>query len=381
MYWLLLRGFSTLSSNVREGSNDLEIYREAGEAVLNGQIPYRDFFIEYPPGSIPAFIPPALFTDGRFEYINFFANEMALVLLTSLVLVALAARRLLGPASWLLPSIVFAAGAALMYPVALSRYDALVTLSLAAAAFCATLGGRYVYVAYASLGLGAAAKLVPALAAVPLAATRGKTVRGLALAAVIGIIFFAPALFFGGGRFVESFAYHAERGIQVESVWASILIYLDLAERIGFGFGAFEVVGNGVGLASSLSLPATALLLLFTCFVMYREHRLAGLSPESFPRYAAAFVLAFMVASKVLSPQYMLWLLPLAPLVGGKVGKGVSGLLLAACLLTTLIFPIYYDTLLDLASPGEELLIARNLLLASMLALLLAKPASKKAKP
>lgn len=379
MYVALFTGFSTLSSNIREGSNDLAIYRDTGEAVVAGQIPYRDFFIEYPPGSIPAFVPPALFTDGRFEYINFFAHEMAIVLCASLVLVALAARRLLGPAAWLFPSVVFAVGAALLYPVALSRYDALVTLSLAAAAFCAALGGRWVYVAYASLGLGAAAKLVPALAAVPLAAIRGKTVRGFALAAAIGISFFAPALFFGGSRFIESFAYHAERGVQAESMWASILMYLGMAEGIVFGFGAFEVTGRGVELASSMSLPATAVLLALASFLMYREHRAGGIPPESFPRYAAVFVLAFMVGSKVLSPQYMLWLLPIAPLVGGKVGKGVSGILLAACLLTTLLFPYFYDSLLDLAAPGEGILIARNLLLVAMLALLLAKP-TKKAK-
>ncbi len=380
MYYALMAGFSTLSTNLRENSNDLEIYRETGEAVLNGELPYRDFFIEYPPGSIPAFVPPSLFTDGHFEYIAFFAHEMALVLCASLVLVALAARRLFGAAAWLLPSLTFAAGAALLYPVAVSRYDALVTLSLAAAAFCAALGGRYVYVAYASLSLGAAAKLVPALAAVPLAAVRGKAIPGFALAAGIGILFFAPALYFGGPRFIESFAYHAERGIQIESVWSSVLMQLGLVERMTFGFGANQVAGTGVELASSLSLPATVVLLLLTSFVMYRKYRSGGLAPESFPRHAAAFVLAFMVASKVLSPQYMLWLLPLVPLVGGKVGKGVSGLLIASCLLTTLIYPLHYESLLALASPGKELLAARNLLLVVMLALLLAKTTAKKAK-
>lgn len=380
MHWTLMSGFSTLSADLRENSNDLEIYWETGEAVLAGQLPYRDFFIEYPPGSIPAFVPPALFTDGRFEYINLFALEMAIVLLASLIFVALTARRLFGPASWLLPAVAFAVGTALLYPVAVTRYDALVTLSLAVAAFCAALGGRYVYVAYASLGLGAAAKLVPALAAVPLAAVRGKTLRGFALAGGIGVLFFAPALFFGGSRFIESFAYHAERGLQIESVWSSALMQLGLVEEITFGFGAYEVAGSGVNLASSLSLPATAVLLASVCLVMYREYRAGGLGAESFPRHAAAFVLAFMICSKVLSPQYMMWLLPLVPLVGGKVGATISGLLLAACLLTTLVFPLHYDSLLELRSPGEGLLIARNLLLVAMLALLLAKPTTR-AKP
>jgi hypothetical protein len=54
-----------LPSYLREGSNDLSIYRDAGEAILLGEIPYRDFFIEYPPGSLPAFVPPALFSADK----------------------------------------------------------------------------------------------------------------------------------------------------------------------------------------------------------------------------------------------------------------------------------------------------------------------------
>jgi hypothetical protein len=380
MYYALLEGFSTLGPDLREDSNDLAIYRETGEAVLSGQIPYRDFFIEYPPGSIPSFVPPALLSDGRSEYINFFAHEMALVLCASLVLVSLAARRLFGASGWLFPALTFAAGAALLYPVALTRYDPMVTLSLAAAVFFAALGGRYVYLAYASLGLGAAAKLVPALAAFPLAAVRGRFIAGFAVCGAVGVLLFAPALYFGGERFIESFTYHTERGIQLESVWAAALIQFGFVEEVTFGFGAFEVAGSGVELASSLSLPLTAALLLLAGFVMYREHRSGDLDARSFPKYAAIFVLSFMVASKVLSPQYLLWLLPLVPLVGGKVGKVAAGLFVASCLLTTLVFPINYRSLIELSSPGEELLVARNLLLVAMLILLFAKTTAK-AKP
>jgi hypothetical protein len=45
-YWQLLARSAALPPDYREGSNDLSIYRDAGEAILRGQIPYRDFFIE-----------------------------------------------------------------------------------------------------------------------------------------------------------------------------------------------------------------------------------------------------------------------------------------------------------------------------------------------
>ena len=97
MYWGLLSLFAGLPADLREGSNDLDIYRETGEALLRGKVPYRDFFLEYPPGSLPAFLPPALLSEDEPGFMSLFTSEMALVLVAALVLTALAARRLRGP--------------------------------------------------------------------------------------------------------------------------------------------------------------------------------------------------------------------------------------------------------------------------------------------
>jgi hypothetical protein len=373
LYWRLLARFASLPSDLREGSNDLAIYRDAGEAILGGQIPYRDFFIEYPPGSLPAFVPPALFSVDKAGYIALFASEMALVLVAALVLTALAARKLWGSWAWPVPALTFVVAAIMLYPVAVTRYDAVVALTLAVGTLGAALGGRYVHLAYAALGLGAAAKLVPALATLPLA--RRDAARGYAVFFGVLVLFFAPALLLGGGRFLNSFAYHAERGLQVESLAASILIKLGWVTGISFEYGAFEVHGQGVELASSLSLPMTGVLLLITALVMYRHHRRGSLDAGRFPRYAAALILAFMLGSKVLSPQYMVWLLPLVPLgAGGLAGAGVSLIFLTACWTTTQVFPIHYGDLLNGRYPGPDLLLVRNLLLVILWALLLFLP-------
>ena len=374
MYLGLLALSARLPHGLREGSNDLSIYRHAGESILRGEIPYRDFFIEYPPGSLPAFVPPALFSADRAGYISLFSAEMALVLAAALVLTALTARKLRGSRAWILPSGTFIAAGVLLYPVALTRYDALVALTLAIAALCATKGGRYVGLAYASLGYGAAAKLVPALATVPLALTHRGARRGYMVFFAVLALSFAPFVLLGG--LLKTFTYQAERGLQVESVAASVLMQLGYANDIAFEYGAFEVRGMDVGLATTLSLPITLVLLFVTGFVMHIEHRRLGrLGREAFPRYAAALILAFMLGSKVLSPQYLIWLLPLVPLAaGGAYGLGVSTLFLAACFITTQVFPTHYGDLLELRYPGPELLLARNLLLASLWVLLLFLP-------
>ena len=373
LYWRLLALSAGLPPDLREGSNDLEIYRRAGEAVLRGEVPYRDFFLEYPPGSLPAFVPPALLSSGKAGYISAFSSEMALVLVATLALTALTARRIWG--AWITPAATLAAGAILLYPVAVTRYDAVVALSLAGAAFCATLGRGHLVLAYASLGLGAAAKLAPALAALPLSAFQRGAARGYAIFFAVLAIFFAPALLLGGGGFAGSFAYHADRGLQAESLTASVMMQLGQVSGVLFEYGAFEAQGRGVELASELSLPVTGVLLLATAFFMYRAHRRGTAGQSAFPRYAAALILAFMLGSKVLSPQYVVWLLPLLPLsAGGALGLVLSALFLATCYLTTQVFPVHYDDLLNLRFPGPHLLLARNLLLVLLWSLLLFLP-------
>jgi hypothetical protein len=366
-----------LPPDLREGSNDLAIYRVAGEAILLGEIPYRDFFIEYPPGSLPAFVPPALFSADKAGYISLFSAEMALVLAATFLLTALAARTLRGLHAWILPTLVFVAGALALYPVAVTRYDALVALTLALAVLCATPGGRYLGLAYASLGFGAAAKLVPALVTLPLALARRGYTRGYAIFLVVLALCFVPFALLGGGGLLESFAYQAERGLQVESLAASVLIELGWVNDIAFEYGAFEVRGRGVALATSLSLPITLVLLSVTGAVMHRQIRRSGrLGGEAFPRYAAALILAFMLGSKVLSPQYLIWLLPLVPLgAESAAGLFVSTLFLAACFTTTQVFPIHYGDLLEFRYPGPDLLLVRNLLLVVLWVLLLVLPA------
>lgn len=363
--------FAQLPATKKEESAGLKIYHHAGEALLRGKIPYRDFFIEYPPGSLLAFVPPALFSSNRVDYTGLFAMEMALVAVAALVLTALAAKRLWGPWAYVIPAITFTAAALVLHNLILARYDAVVTLTLAISTLCVALGGRYVLLAYASLGFGAAAKLVPALATLPIAVLRKGAVSGYAAFFAILALFFTPPLLLASEGFIKSFAYQTDRGLQVESLAASVLMKLGWVGRTGFDYGAIEVRGRGVELASSLSFPLSAWLILITALMMYREYRRGRLGVEQYPRYAAALILAYMLGSRVLSPQYMLWLLPLVPLAGrGFARIGISAVFLAACGVTRLVL-IHYPDLVYLRFPGPDLLLARNLLLVLLWVLLL----------
>lgn len=381
LYLLLMSLYLTLPPAQAKDSNDLKLYHAVAGAVLRGEIPYRDFFIEYPPGSLLAFLPPAPFAADRTTYSLYFASEMALVLVACMMLTAFSARA--SGRRAMAASLVFALGALVLYPVSTARYDPVVALTLAAAAACAARGRSLP--AFAALGFGTAAKIIPALAAFPLAALGGarrlrRAGLGFGVLLLVVALFLVPAGLLGEQGLAASFGYQAGRGLQLESLASSVLLALGAVRRVGFSYGAFEVHGGWANLAASLSLPLTAALLLVCLFLLWRRHGPGGMPPALFPRYAAAFILAFMLGSKVLSPQYMIWLLPLVPLgAEGAFGVFLSAVFLTACYLTTQIYPFHYHQLVVGHEPEVMLLLARNALLVILWVALLLAPAGKRA--
>jgi len=87
-----------------------------------------------------------------------------------------------------------------------------------------------------------------------------------------------------------------------------------------------------------------------------------------------------MLAGKVLSPQYLLWLYPLLPLLGRRPLRA-WGVFSVALLLSQWIFPAHYYQLV-LFKPREiGVLLARNVLLLALRAILLAPGAPACGQP
>ena len=83
---------------------------------------------------------------------------------------------------------------------------------------------------------------------------------------------------------------------------------------------------------------------------------------------------AFVAFGKVLSPQFLIWLIPVVPLVRGRRGLWACGLLLAALFLTQLWFPFrYFRLALDFETGLTWLLLARDLVLVALTLLLVTR--------
>ena len=109
-------------------------------------------------------------------------------------------------------------------------------------------------------------------------------------------------------------------------------------------------------------------------------HARGPVGGERLVRHAAAAVVAFVAFSKVLSPQFLVWLLLLVPLVGGASGRMALWLLAAACALTALWFPaLYWELVREFDPFASFLVLARGATLVALYAALM-WPARERAR-
>jgi uncharacterized membrane protein len=190
---------------------------------------------------------------------------------------------------------------------------------------------------------------------------RGRPLAPLAGAAVL-LAVTLPFLIVSPGGLWDSLSGQASRPLQVESLGASVLTTFSRPEIVT-SHGSQNVVGHHA-LASAFS--ALQLLVLVALWIAFAR---GPATSDRLLRYAAACTCAFVAFGKVLSPQYLIWLLPLVPLVRGRRGLAATALLTVALVLTQVWFPQrYFDYALQFRNAGVVL--TRDLVLVALLAVL-----------
>ena len=361
----------------RRPISDLPVYQSYGDRMERGDVPYRDFRVEYPPLALPAFVVPSLGGAGEDAYRRIFETLMAAcggatLVLVGLTLAALRARPLRTAAD-----LGFVALAPLaLGPVVLSRFD-LWPAALTAAALAALVGDRH-RLGGAALGLAIGAKLYPAVL-LPLAVAwvwrRRSRREGMVVGAIaLGVVAAAylPFLVIAPEGVFASLGRQLSRPLQIESLGASFLLAAHHVFGTGLemksSHGSQNIAGPGawwVGIAQSL-VQAVVLVGVWVSFARDRAP-----TPERLLVAAAAALVAFVALGKVLSPQFLVWLIPVVPLVRGVRGAGAAALLAAALVLTQLWFPYrYWDLALRFDEVASWLVLARDLVLLGLLGVL-----------
>ena len=350
--------------------NDLFVYREFAGPVLAGELPYRDVFFEYPPLAAPAIaLPGVMGTEQEAFRVAFAGWTLLLAAVTVLLCGALAARTGGSRARAL-----FAAAAMPLLLGALVRthFD-LAPVALLLAGLVLLLDGRP-RSGMAMLGVAAMTKGFPIVAAPPALAWvaaryGGRTVRQAAAALLAALV--VPALLalaISPSGTLEAVEYQLERPVQLESAPATGVLFLD-----ALGAGEAQSVqshrSDGLQHPAAGALAAVGLLAMLAALAAVVARSRNG--PRALVLGALTAVLAFAVLGKVLSPQYLLWLVPLAAVAFAWRLHSLAAALAAAAVLTQLEFPVRYFDLVAREPLAVALVALRNIALLTALALAL----------
>jgi hypothetical protein len=356
---------------------DTPTYLHYADAFADGHLPYRDVQVEYPPLAFAVIIPPRLAGSTYEPFTSAFSALMGACLALAAAASA-AAARCLGRSRWrqLAAGAFVAAGPALAGSVSLTRFD-LWPVALVACALWA-LAGRKDGTAGLLLGLAVAAKLWPALALPSVLAVcwrRGTFGRAAAFAALGAGIPFAFAIGLSPGGLWHVLSLQSGRPLQVESLAAASLVVL---HHLGVGgpyavvtsSGSQNLTGGLVHVASLLSSAASivavagALVLGARAGLRARDDREALSEVARFTLCAVAAGIAF---GHVLSPQFVLWLLPFPLLVAGRRGYLLAGLSVLVLFLTLEEFPgRYWQYASGLHVGAASLILVRDLVLVAI---------------
>jgi Glycosyltransferase family 87 len=358
----------------RTSDTDVSLYAHYGSRVVAGDIPYRDFFVEYPPGSLAPMTLPAAMTTHRHTYGLLFVVEMLVLLaLTIAATAATASAAGLRGARLLLAIVPAAAAPLLLGAVAVQRFDLLAAL-LTTIGLWAAVRDRWASAGVA-IALGAVVKLYPVLllpALLVYASARGgrtasrRAVAGVAVAAVVTV---GPFAVLAAGGLWHALHYQLARPLQVETLPASAALAAHLVAgfHVGLHNGSGSVNYAWPGGAALHALQRVAFvvgLAVSIALSLGRARDARGLVAS-----AATVLTVAVTFGGVLSPQYVIWLLPLVSLMSGRAGRWATALLVMVMLATRIEYHEYVDLVRHLSGQSIVWLVVRNLLLLALCAL------------
>ncbi|MDQ8701455.1 glycosyltransferase family 87 protein [Streptomyces sp. LHD-70] len=340
-------------------TSDVEIiYRGWYEILRTGTFPLDDVTWQYPPAAALAVLSPGLlpFLDYPTAFFTLCCGCDAAVLALLRHAGARPGRRTAGAWAWTV-------GVPLLGPTAYARYDLMVT---AVAVLALLVGVRHARVLAVLAAFGALLKVWPAL--LLLGVPRGPGTRRAWTAAALtalGLLLAFTAAMPGALAFLD---FQRDRGIEVESVGALVL---HVARAFGWpgrpqlNYGSVEFIGPYVPLVSGAAQVLT--VLGFGWLLLWRL-RARSWAPSTPGDAAFAAVLLFTTTSRVISPQYLLWLVGLAAVcLSYRAGRMRTPALLtlAATGVTFLEFPVWFAHVVAGDALGLTLLVVRNGLLVA----------------
>ena len=366
---------------------DARFYENWGGWIAAHQIPYRDFQLEYPPGAIPTFVAPVYLRKifgyhGR--YFTWLRIEILVFSLIALVaMLYVLARPGVSRRRAYAVCIVAGISPAVLGPITYFHFD--YWPSMFAVGAVAALVYKRGVLACALAAAGAAAKVYPVLL-IPIALyelwRRGRwraVAKGAAAALAVLAAAVGPFLILAPHGIYWALNREQVRPLEVESIGAGFFMLAHAITgahvHIVLSGGGSHGIAGGTARAVSTALTVGMAAALVAVYVRYFRSRH---TTEDLLVACATVVVVYIVFSKVFSPQYLLWLVPLVPLLGGRRGLRASVLLLVILGVTQILEPYRYAQYFRQSTTWIPYVVFfRNMLVVGLLVLLLWPQRSK----
>ncbi len=354
---LLLGIFSVFDYNVMGHGLEYSI----ADRILGGEIPYQGgFLVEYPPLALFSFLLPALVSSTLAAYGFLFALQIFLLDIVILYIMWKLASRLKLNVWYVLGAYTLCLAAA--GTIVTGRFDMLPT-ALVMVALYAFINGKN-KTAWAVLALGLSTKLYPVIIA-PLFALyllRQKQYRqlamGIAVFAVVVLALNLPWVIMDAEGYWYSLEYHMLRGLHSESSYASVILLgqsmgLTQVDGAALTYGSWNITSPLADTLAKSSFYITAVFLLSAYGLYARqlwqkpkdEGEGLALDDNAIRQlllFSLLAILIMLLASKVFSPQYLVWICPLIPLVMRRGLYSSLMMFLVAAAISQYIYPHHY---------------------------------------
>jgi hypothetical protein len=171
------------------------------------------------------------------------------------------------------------------------------------------------------------------------------------------------------GGFPETMVrFHLDRPVQIESTAASVLELTGGTHVTGAPVTQDRFKSNGLDGGPADAVLVLSTLALAACAAGFTLLASRRRTDAGLVLAALGITLAFVALGKVLSPQYLCWLLPLAAVAAVHGARLAAVLIAAAALVTQLWFPGHYFDVVDQEGWAVTAVAVRNALLLAALA-------------
>ncbi|MEY4311401.1 MAG: hypothetical protein RLZZ571_171 [Actinomycetota bacterium] len=330
--WILLSGFGYLF--YPEGGSlfsDVQLYDWWAGNMQHGHFPINDDMWQYPPLAALVFILGYLVAPATVGFV-FLALAIDALLFYFLLEAGLENNK-----KNYLPATVWVSAGFLVGPIMLGRFDVFPTFfAVLALLFISKPSSFGINIAF-----GALLKVWPALLFLGVPRNRFKNSFVWFLGTFISFSILLTLWWPNSFSFLTG---QRSRGLQIESVGAlpyMLWHQIQIDMPIEFRYGAVEVVAPGVNLVSAI-ITIAGLLLLGQIALWQYQNRLSKVSVTDIGIYVVA---VSMVTSRVLSPQYIIWLfglLAVCALNPVQNFRKIFGLIAVSAFLGQLIYPYLY---------------------------------------